>query len=199
MLEGNRLPPCLPACLPAFGGRASYCPPLPQVRPGSGQEDLGITFPSGHREEYRLPRRGCSGHGWDSPPPAAASSDTPGCRWGTGALARPRTAGWHQGGGCAPVEPAEIPRCVRLVAHLLFRIFEEVASGFPTLPFWLCHGAGGGSALPAGAGLWPARLLLPSELPAVFCRVAAVLLKWQPFGHRGITLHAAFACRGVLP
>lgn len=94
MLEGDRLPPCLPACLPAFEGLVLS--PLPQVRPESGQEKLGITFPSGDREECRLPRRGCSGHGWDSPLAAAPSSDTPGCRLGPGALARPRAAGWHQ-------------------------------------------------------------------------------------------------------
>lgn len=52
-------------------------------------------------------------------------------------------------------------------------------------------------AVPWGRGLlclaglcWP----VPGPLPAVLCRVAAALLEWQPFGHRGITLLALELC-----
>lgn len=72
----------------------------------------------------------------------------------------------------------------------------EAASVFPTLPSRLCHPAGGGSAPLACAGCWPPwlpRLLLPGELPGcILPSGRCVLLKWQPFGHRGITLQAAF-------
>lgn len=135
--------------------------------------------------------------------PGATSSVTPGCYLGTGQGDKIRVVWRHQDGVCTPFEPAEIPRRVGLVVHLLFN------GVFVVLGFFFLRGSIGIShavllAMPPrrwpfgprwllrAAGLGRPRLLLPSEfagrvfLPSGRCAVEVAAI-WSPWHY--------FACR----